>query len=105
MANTKNQDILDFLGESSTGLKGANPRGKSPVIKNLRTRPNEQGSVKIPIHHPGSGSNAQQPQVEPILEDGAIVGIQFTCSCHRSTEIRFDYDESSPAPTGNNSTR
>ena len=33
----------------------------------------------------------EQGEVEPILENGEVVGIVHHCQCGKSTEIRFDY--------------
>lgn len=97
MAVYKNQDMLDFLKRSNTPVNGSKFKGKSPVIKNMHARQSEQGSVRIPVRESGG---SDQPQVEPILEGGLIVGIQFTCTCHRTTEIRFEYEDTTPARSG-----
>ena len=93
MANIENQDLHEFLNQSETTKSGTLSSGKSSVIKNIRTRQSERDPIKIPVHRVGG---ADQPQIEPILEKGIIVGIQFTCTCHRTTEIRFEYDEQGP---------
>lgn len=90
MADIENRELRDFLKGAGNGSKSVRSTGKSSVIKNIRTRQSDKGPVKIPVHQT---VGASQPQVEPILEGGLIVGIQFTCSCHRMTEIRFEYDD------------
>lgn len=93
MADIENRDLREFLNKSETTKSGTQSRGKSSVIKNIRTRQSENDPIKIPVHRVGG---SDQPQIEPILEKGLIVGIQFTCTCHKTTEIRFEYDD--PAP-------
>ena len=90
MIESEYQDLLKFLNESKAVIHKGKPVGKTPVIKNDRARMTSQSAVRIPINH---AKGPDQPIVDPILEKGLIVGIRFTCSCHRTTEIRFDYDD------------
>lgn len=76
----------------NSGMNDNGFRNHSSVIKQSQVRSGNENRVKIPVNH---ATNSDQPRIEPILEEGQIVGIQFTCSCHRSTEIRFDYEEDS----------
>ncbi|MDP8237841.1 MAG: hypothetical protein P9X24_02010 [Candidatus Hatepunaea meridiana] len=49
--------------------------------------------VKIEINESEFEDNKGE-SIEPIIDDDCVVGIIYTCSCGKSTEIRFDYDDS-----------
>jgi len=69
---------------SKTGLTVAH----QTVIKRkqVATGPTKIIKPEIPVLH-----DADQMEVEPIMEDEAIIGIRVSCRCGANHEILFDY--------------
>ena len=59
------------------------------VIKQKDVKLNEP--VKINIDEYEYRTNSTE-SIQPIIDDGCVVGVFYTCTCGKSTEIRFDYE-------------
>ncbi|MFQ6614671.1 MAG: hypothetical protein ACE5D1_07500 [Fidelibacterota bacterium] len=69
--------------------KAPSPRGK--VLKK------EQIQILDPLKikpHTVQTNQLSSEMIEPIIEDGIVVGLYFTCVCGRTSEIRFELDHS-----------
>lgn len=63
---------------------------REPILKGQRV---VLGSpVKLDLLTSKRAAHLHQPQVEPIIENGQVIGFVFECACGESTEILFEYE-------------
>jgi len=48
--------------------------------------------VKLDMYKGNRGGHTHDAQVEPIIENGQVIGFVFECACGESTEILFEYE-------------
>lgn len=82
-------DTEDKLPEKKGRIRG-------PIIKNDLIRVSKSVTVKIAKDRFGSN---MIDYVQPIMQGQDIVGITHTCSCGKSTEIMFEFDNSEDIST------
>ncbi len=83
------QDFTPITKSQSRFHRGTSLRGK--VIKKERIQVSDPLKIKpITVHH----DHPSEEMIEPIIEDGIVVGLYFTCVCGRTSEIRFELDHS-----------
>ncbi len=70
---------------SAQGLTVAN----KTIIKKISVR---QGTPLMIVPELPSRINQPPMEVQPLLEEDAIVGMKVTCSCGNSHEVRFEFD-------------
>jgi len=76
-----------------------------PLRKDAFTEPNhdfrtKQGVIKqkdVKIHNPVKLSIEESESIlpesiQPMIEDGCVIGVIYRCECGKSTEIRFEYE-------------
>jgi len=82
-------DFTPLTEEKRTSRKIPSSRGK--VLKKEHIQLLDPLKIKPhTVHVDQLGSE----MIEPIIEDGIVVGLYFTCVCGRTSEIRFELDHS-----------
>jgi len=61
---------------------------RNKVIKN----PIVNNSHRVVIETPADYEDDSKSEIQPIIENGEIVGMIYRCSCGRISEIRFEYE-------------
>ncbi len=82
----------DFERLTAKNSSGAKPRRLHGHVLKKKTV-----SVTDPMRIKPNTASVDDPSsemVEPIIEEGTVVGLYFTCSCGRTSEIRFELDHS-----------
>ncbi|MEE9464904.1 MAG: hypothetical protein V3W14_04940 [Candidatus Neomarinimicrobiota bacterium] len=87
----KSTDVNDFVPWKEDPLtSGKVAINRQTVIKKPLIRPGTPINIvpKVPVL-----DETEQMKVAPLMESDAIVGLKVVCSCGRSHEVRFEFDE------------
>ena len=82
--------MKDFkpLAEIVKNQSGRRIVSRNKVIKSPNVNDDHRITIKPPVDFDGNSD----AEVQPIMENGEIVGIMYRCSCGRISEIRFEYE-------------
>lgn len=83
----KNKKFQPFSDDNGTGIK-PEYSSKQTVIKNRSV--NIRFPFKIEIDESGFNEK-ENGSIEPIVENGEIVGVIYRCSCGKIAKTRFEY--------------
>ncbi len=88
---TKAADASDFVQWEEEDLPSAQNLqvAHKTIIKRSNVRP---GAPQTIVPEVPALDNQRSMKVQPLLEDDTIVGMQVTCSCGNSHEVRFEFD-------------
>ena len=81
-----NKDDFQPLFLEGISLKQGTDTGRKSVVKKNNVKMNSPMKIY-------TEKEDIEESIEPILEDDEIVGVIHTCSCGKTTAIRFEYDE------------
>ncbi|RMF06379.1 MAG: hypothetical protein D6762_09565 [Candidatus Neomarinimicrobiota bacterium] len=85
------EDNFVPLTETRTSEPRKIPCARGKVLKKEAVQVREPLKIKprtVHLDHPSA------EMIEPIIEEGVVVGLYFTCVCGRTSEIRFELDRS-----------
>lgn len=88
---TKAADASDFVPWEEEVL----PSGQNLAVANkviVKKSNVRQGVPKTIVPKVPTRADQVPMEVQPLLEDGTIVGMKVTCSCGNSHEVRFEFD-------------
>lgn len=82
---------------NKTQLPSAVVHSRKRMIKGNTVRQNPPRKVEIkapPVSQ--DDSSRGDTVVEPLMENGLVVGVNYHCRCGENTEIRFELEKSTP---------
>ncbi len=77
----------------STGNQNDKPvkaKSRSGVIKKRQVRVDEPRRIAV---REIAADSENGDAVQPVIEDGQVVGVNYQCSCGKLVRIRFEFEE------------